>query len=226
MVAWGIDKFLTITVDNASSNNGLINFLKRKMKRRKNTILEHDFLHVRCCAHILNLIVCEGLKKIDDSITRIRHVIKFVRSSPSKMAKFKLCVEKEGIEFNGKPCLDVATQWNSTYFMLEWAIQFQKAFERLDDNDTHFCSNLREDEVGEVDEVGEEGEVGDIGEEDEVALINNGKGKERRKTIGPPTKHDWKKARLYVPKIVLQCHITFFRFFICHLQCIFLLKLC
>ena len=69
----------------------------------------------------------------------------------------------------------MATRWNSTYFMLERAIQFQKAFERLDDDDTHFRSNLKEDEIGEIGEVGEldeigeeEREVGDIGEEDEV----------------------------------------------------------
>ncbi|XP_028118182.1 zinc finger BED domain-containing protein RICESLEEPER 2-like [Camellia sinensis] len=149
-------KLLTITFDNASSNNGVINFLKWWTKDRKNTILEHEFLHVKCCAHILNLIVCESLKEIDDSITRIRNIVKYVKSSPSRMAEFKFCVKLERIEYEGQPCLDVATRWNSTYFMLERALQFQKAFERLEDDDNFFHLKLKEDEI--VEEVGEGGE--------------------------------------------------------------------
>ena len=136
LLEWGIDKFLTVTVDNASSNNGLINWLKRKTKDRKTTILEHDFLHVRCCAHILNLIVCEGLKEIEESIIRVRNIVKYVRSSPSRMEKFKECVKKECIEWSTTPCLDVATRWNFTYFMLERALQYEKGFEMLADDDT------------------------------------------------------------------------------------------
>ncbi|XP_028074562.1 zinc finger BED domain-containing protein RICESLEEPER 2-like [Camellia sinensis] len=172
---WGIDKLLTITVDNASSNNGVINFLKRWTKDRKNTILEHEFLHVKCCAHIVNLIVCESLKEIDDSITRIRNIVKYVKSSPSRMAEFKFCVKLERIEYEGQLCLDVATRWNSTYFMLERALQFQKAFERLEDDDTFFHLKFREDEIAE--EVGEGGE-GVVG----VGGANSGKGKEDSKS--------------------------------------------
>ena len=64
---WGIDKILTVTVDNASSNNLTIKYLKRVTIGWATNILSNDFMHVRCCAHIVNLIVCAGLKDIDDS---------------------------------------------------------------------------------------------------------------------------------------------------------------
>ncbi|KAI8531308.1 hypothetical protein RHMOL_Rhmol11G0126300 [Rhododendron molle] len=70
LLDWGIDKFLTVTVDNASSNNLLIRYLERKTNDRKATILNHEFLHVRCSAHILNLIVREGLQEIDVPIAK------------------------------------------------------------------------------------------------------------------------------------------------------------
>lgn len=85
---WGINKILTITVDYASLNDGLIKFVTRKTKERKTTIFEHKYLHVRC-AHILNLIVSDGLKDVHASIMTVWTVMKYVRSSPSRMLAFR-----------------------------------------------------------------------------------------------------------------------------------------
>ena len=99
---WGIEKLFTLTADNANSNNTVIAELKRKTKRWKYTILDNEFLHVRCCAHILNLVVKEGLVEEDDSITKIRNAVKYVRSSPSRLLSFEKCVEKEKVDSMGK----------------------------------------------------------------------------------------------------------------------------
>lgn len=62
---WGIDHIFTITVDNASSNDVAIEYLRRKTKDRVGSLLGCEFLHMRCCAHILNLIVQDGLKDLN-----------------------------------------------------------------------------------------------------------------------------------------------------------------
>ena len=95
-------------------------------------------MHMRCCAHILNLVVNEGLKDYHHSISAIRHAVRYVRSSPSRLAKFKEAMAAENITSKGLVCLDVATRWNSTYRMLESASKFQKAFERLEEDDRDF----------------------------------------------------------------------------------------
>ena len=51
------------------------------------------------------------------------------------MMKFKKCVENERIFCNSIVCLDVPTRWNSTYMMLETAIKFARAFDRLEDDE-------------------------------------------------------------------------------------------
>ena len=43
LLDWGIDKILTITVDNAASNSGLISFIEKKTKHRNATILGHKY---------------------------------------------------------------------------------------------------------------------------------------------------------------------------------------
>ena len=45
---WGIDSVLTITVDDASSNDVAIDYLRRKMKLKKSCIVGCEFLHMRC----------------------------------------------------------------------------------------------------------------------------------------------------------------------------------
>ena len=127
------------------SNSGLISFFQKKTKHRKATILGHKYLHVRCSAHILNLIVCEGLIEMDETIMKVRKSVRYVRSSPQRQSTFKLCAEKKKVDFKNQLCLDVPTRWNYTYITLEKAKKYQKAFERLEEDDPNFLMTIREE---------------------------------------------------------------------------------
>lgn len=63
LLQWGINKVLTITVDNAAANKCVIEFVRSKLNKREKSeaILDGKNLHVRCTAHICNLIVGSGL---------------------------------------------------------------------------------------------------------------------------------------------------------------------
>ncbi|XP_057760309.1 zinc finger BED domain-containing protein RICESLEEPER 1-like [Arachis stenosperma] len=47
--------------------------------------LKGEHFHVRCCAHILNLVVNNDLKDMHSSISKIRNAVRYVRASPSRM---------------------------------------------------------------------------------------------------------------------------------------------
>ncbi|KAK3222513.1 hypothetical protein Dsin_009538 [Dipteronia sinensis] len=85
LIDWGIDRVLTITVDNASANDVAIKYVKRKLSN-----------------WVADGIILE----------------------------------------------DVCTRWNSTYLMLESALKFQKAFERLEEEDGNYVTYFLEDESG------------------------------------------------------------------------------
>jgi len=77
---WGIEKMIfSLTFDNAYTNDVLIKTLKSELLLQNDLVCDGDFLHVRCCAHIVNLIVQEGLKALDDSLDDIRESKKYVR---------------------------------------------------------------------------------------------------------------------------------------------------
>ncbi|XP_065629427.1 zinc finger BED domain-containing protein RICESLEEPER 2-like [Quercus suber] len=137
---WGINGLFTLTVDNASSNGATIKFLENVTKDWEGTVLEHEFLHMRCCAHILNLIVGDGMREIDASIAKVQEAVRYVKSSPNRNKTFVGFVERLGIESKSLLCLDVPTRWNSTYLMLVTAQKFEKVFIRMDFEDDSYSS--------------------------------------------------------------------------------------
>ena len=100
---------------------------------------------MRCVAHILNLVVHEGLKDLNTYVKRIREVVRYIRSSPSRLKKFKEFSDLIGIESKTALYLDVATRWNSTYLILKSAIVFEKTFEKYEENELSLRADLGDD---------------------------------------------------------------------------------
>ncbi|KAF7822111.1 putative AC transposase [Senna tora] len=70
MLDWNIDRKLpTITLDNCSTNDSLVSSLLVKLDS-SSLILDGQLFHMRCCAHILNLIVQDGLSVITEGIEK------------------------------------------------------------------------------------------------------------------------------------------------------------
>jgi hypothetical protein len=73
------NKALAFTLDNATSNDGAVRKLKDTLWRRMP--FQGADLHVGCSAHILNLIVQDGMETIQNIIEPVRNVIKHISSS-------------------------------------------------------------------------------------------------------------------------------------------------
>ncbi|KAJ9556734.1 hypothetical protein OSB04_011348 [Centaurea solstitialis] len=188
---WGIEKVFTVTVDNASSHDGAIRFLKTMLKG-PNAILDCKYLHLRCCAHIINLVVKDGLDEHFDSISRIRNAVRYVRSSPSRYATFLESVEKVKSDCKRKPCLDCETRWNSTFLMLETAEKYVDAFERLSLIDKKYKAFFRE--------------TNEANDEDD--LNSTRKRKRNERALGAPEEEDWEKARGFIEYLKIFFNVT------------------
>ena len=100
-------------------------------------------MHMRCCAHILNLIVGEDLKEIDASVAKVREAVRYVKSLPNRNQTFRSFMERLDIEPKSLLCLDVHIRWNSTYLMLETTENFEKVFIQMDFEDDSYSSYFR-----------------------------------------------------------------------------------
>ncbi|KAL8548206.1 hypothetical protein ACS0TY_007504 [Phlomoides rotata] len=89
LVEWGIEnKIWTITVDNASYNDVAIRTLKGSLSYKNTLPIGGKIFHVRCCAHILNLLVQDGISEIENVITKVRESVKYITASESHINLF------------------------------------------------------------------------------------------------------------------------------------------
>jgi hypothetical protein len=142
LLDWGLDKVMTVTVDNASANDSGVSYLRRQLNNLKSIIADGKFIHMRCVAHILNLIVQDGLKEVDQSIKRVRAAIRYVRNGSSRLDKFKEIARWEKVDSKAFLNLDCPTRWNSTYEMLKAACTYEKVFLRYPDEDPYMQIEL------------------------------------------------------------------------------------
>ena len=119
MLGWNVDSRLSpITVDNCSTNDNMIGKIKAKLS--VDCLLnDRSLLHMRCAAHILNLIVRIGLDVIKHAIDNVRDSVVFWTTSPKRIERFKDVCQQMKVPYTRRLGLDCPTRWNSTYLMLK-----------------------------------------------------------------------------------------------------------
>ncbi|XP_021762504.1 zinc finger BED domain-containing protein RICESLEEPER 2-like [Chenopodium quinoa] len=126
-----------MTIDNACNMDSMVGKLQIELDAMAKLPLDGKYFHVRCFAHILNLIVKEGLKVIDESVAKVRENVKYVDSSEARLIRFERCVSSCNLATGVKLWMDVPTRWNSTFLMLRRALDLLpalKMFGRIESN--------------------------------------------------------------------------------------------
>jgi hypothetical protein len=130
-----VNKFAFVTLDNASSNNLAMTRLQRFLDDRSHPgeTTTSPYFHVRCLAHVINLVVKDRLKVSSTSIEQLRASVLYTYGSSARMDAFDKALKTVRINVNKKhPCKDVPTRWNSTYLMIESSLPCKLAFQELE----------------------------------------------------------------------------------------------
>lgn len=145
VMEWNLDKKLfSMVVDNAASNDCMARHLKTWLSDR--IPCGGDFFHVRCSAHILNLVAQDGLALIKPFLDNIRGTVRYLSKSPYGKQKFDQVVLHLKMQGKRKIPMDVSTRWNSTFEMLDIAIEYEEAFDRLAFMDKNYVLNPGKEE--------------------------------------------------------------------------------
>ncbi|KAL5550725.1 hypothetical protein UlMin_000901 [Ulmus minor] len=156
LCGWKIEgKLFSLTLDNASSNDVSVEALGSQLQLKGLLPCNGEFFHLRCCCHILNLVVQDGLKHIDRAIEKIRESVKYVKGSHSQVRKQKFldCVKLVSVGVKKRLRQDILTRWNSTYLMLDSALLYRRAFEHLALSDSNYKSCPSAEEWDKVEKV-------------------------------------------------------------------------
>jgi len=88
-------------VDNCTTNDAMIERILDKISTRS-FILGGQLFHMRCCAHILNLIVKDGLSIICNVIEKIRESVNYWTKTPKREETFIGTCAQLSISFSRK----------------------------------------------------------------------------------------------------------------------------
>ena len=130
------NSLLSVTLDNAGNNGTFISFLRVLLQ---DTIAcGGQLLQCRCAAHIINLVVKDGIACIAKDLRKLRVLVKSLRN-PQRVEKFEKRVEEILVPTNtnyatkARPTLDVATRWNSTFEMIKSCMPYAQIFDIMGD---------------------------------------------------------------------------------------------
>lgn len=128
----------SITVDNATYNDVALKNLKATFELlNKKMLFEGKIFHVRCCAHIVNIMVQDRLGEIKGITNRVREGVKYLAASEARLIQFGEIVKNLQLPLK-KLILDCSTRWNSTYMILSTALAFKNVFPMYKARDVGF----------------------------------------------------------------------------------------
>ncbi|XP_073313441.1 zinc finger BED domain-containing protein RICESLEEPER 2-like [Primulina huaijiensis] len=153
LLDWNLDsKLSTLTVDDCTTNDTMIEHILDKLPP-SSLILEGKLFHMRCCAHILNLVVRDVLELICDSIKTIRYSVGFWSATPKRDEKFIETARQLKVLSTKQLELDCKTRWNSTYLMLITALEYKDVCARLKQRETLYKRVPKEEDWSKVREI-------------------------------------------------------------------------
>ena len=75
-------------MDNASSNDNMLNILKEYICLSNSLLLNREFFHIRCSAHILNRIIQDSLNVASDALHKIKQNVYYVMALKGRKKQF------------------------------------------------------------------------------------------------------------------------------------------
>lgn len=147
LIEWDIDcKLFALTFDDCSIDDDIVLKIKERISQNRPHSSNGQLFDIRSAAHLLKAIVQDALEALHDVTEKIRVSIRYVKSSQLTQGKFNEITQQVEINSQKSLVLDCPTRWNSTYFMLETALEYRNAFSALQDLDSECSSALTETE--------------------------------------------------------------------------------
>ncbi|CAL2253579.1 unnamed protein product [Prunus armeniaca] len=147
LMDWDIhSKLFAFTLDDCSTDDDIVLRIKDRISQSRPLAGHGQLFDIRSAAHLLNSIVQDVLEALREVIQKIRGSFKHVRSSQVVQGKFNEIAQQVGINSERRLTLDFPVRWNSTYIMLETALEYRGAFSLLQEHDPSYASSLTDTE--------------------------------------------------------------------------------
>ena len=139
LMDWDIDrKLFSLILDSCSTCDNIAIRISERLSQNRFLYCNGQLFDIRCAANVLNVMVQHALGAVSEIVNKFRATIRYIKSSQTVQAKFNEMAKEVGILSQKCLSLDNPLQWNSTYSMLESALEFRDVFILLQENDTAY----------------------------------------------------------------------------------------
>lgn len=136
LMDWDIDrKLFSMTFDNCSTNDNIVARIRDRLSQNRFLYCEGQLFDVRCAVSVLVVLVQDVLAALSEAVHKIRESIRYVKRSQLVQSKFSDIAQEVRIQSQKCICLDNPLRWDSTYVMLETALEYREAFSALQESD-------------------------------------------------------------------------------------------
>ncbi|KAK7276782.1 hypothetical protein RIF29_17928 [Crotalaria pallida] len=153
LMDWDIDRKLFSIVLDSSTSDSITLRITERLSQNRFLYCNGQLFDIRCAANILSVMVQDALEAVSEVVNRVRESIRYIKSSQTVHEKFNAMAKEVGISSQKCLFIDNPLRWNSTYSMLEAALEFRDIFMLLQENDNGYTINLSDVEWERVSAV-------------------------------------------------------------------------
>lgn len=136
---WDIDrKLFSVTFDNYSTYDKIVSRIREQLCQHRFLYCDGQLFDTRCAANVVKLMVQDTLETASPLIHKVRESIRYVRSSQANQEKFTEMAQIVGVDCKKRLNLDNSFYWNTTYIMIETALEYKDAFPLLQEHDSGY----------------------------------------------------------------------------------------
>ncbi|KAK9037534.1 hypothetical protein V6N11_022442 [Hibiscus sabdariffa] len=117
------------------TSDNIVDRIRDRLSQNRFLYCNGQLFDVRCAVDLLNCMAHDALEALCELTQKIRESIRYVKGSEATHATFSELADEVQVETKKCLCIDNPLRWNSTYFMLEVALEYRKAFSCLRDRD-------------------------------------------------------------------------------------------
>ncbi|XP_076896429.1 zinc finger BED domain-containing protein RICESLEEPER 1-like [Bidens hawaiensis] len=154
LIDWDVhQKLSSLTLDDCFRYNDLSTIIETRLSQNRPTLKNGDLFDIRCASHLVKSLLQDSVESLKPVTEKIRESVRFVKTSSTTQEKFDDFAQQEGINTEKRLFLDNQTRWNSTYLMLETALEYKRAFYLLQEHDSTYTVSLSHEEWQWVETV-------------------------------------------------------------------------
>ncbi|GMI86766.1 DAYSLEEPER [Hibiscus trionum] len=135
LMDWDIDRKLFSMIFDSFTGENIVDRIRDRLSQNRFLYCNGQLFDVRCAIDLLSRMAHDALEALCEVTQKIRESICYVKSSEATHATFNELADEVQVETKKCLSIDNPLKWNSTYFMLEVALEYRKVFSCLRDRD-------------------------------------------------------------------------------------------